>query len=86
MDIVLELIDTFIADHVYAHFFPIKSDSNGFANKMVNNTSVHQVVSQWKWQPATKFFQIEPPPAAYMSSLNRDNPYRQLATLYFITW
>lgn len=86
MDIVLELIDTVIADRVYAHLFPINSDLNGLANEAVNNASIHRKILSWKWQPATKFFNIEPTQAAYMSSLSRDDPYRQLVTLYFISW
>ncbi|MGQ4819774.1 hypothetical protein ACQ1ZK_22275, partial [Enterococcus faecium] len=30
--------------------------------------------------------QVQPSQAAYLSSLARDAPYRQLATLFFITW
>lgn len=82
MDIVLELTDTFIADYVYAYLYPIHSD---ITNETTVNTSA-QALSPWFWEPATKYFHIQPSPAAYMSSLTRDNPYRQLATLFFITW
>lgn len=73
MDIILELVDTFIADHAYAHLFPIQPNKTGIAES-------------WVWKPATKCFHFQPSQAAYMSSLARDNPYRQLFTLFFVTW
>ena len=85
MDIVLELIDTFIADNAYAYFFPIQLGSSVLPKETVANSSIREI-SPWKWQPATKLFHVEPSQNAYMSSLTRDNPYRQLVTLYLITW
>lgn len=78
MDIALEIVDTFIADYIYAHLFPIGCP---------NNTAINlQVTEPWIWQPATKYFHVQPSQAAYMSSLVRDNPYRQFFTLYFTAW
>lgn len=85
MDIVLELVDTFIADYAYAYLYPIGSETFDISNRTDANTSV-QAFSSWIWKPATKFLQIQPSQAAYMSSLTRDNLYRQIATLFFITW
>lgn len=85
MDIILEIIDTFIADYAYAYLYPIQPEINNFPHKTTSNVSA-QTFSQWTWKPATKFLQIQPSKAAYMSSLTRDHPYRQLATLFFITW
>lgn len=85
MDIVLELTDTFIADHIYAYLYPTQSELHDLSNRTAVNASV-QAFSPWIWQPATKFLQVQPSQAAYLSSLNRDNPYRQTVTLFFITW
>lgn len=85
MDIVLEIIDTFIADYAYAYLYPLESELYDSPHKSTTNASAH-AFSSWTWKPATKFLQIQPSKAAYMSSLTRNNPYRQLATLFFITW
>lgn len=73
MDILLEFVDTFIADYAYAYFFPIQLDLKYFPHKTGVNAST-----------AMQFFQ--PSQAAYMSSMTRGNPYRQLFTLFFIVW
>ncbi|GAB0143702.1 hypothetical protein EsHS_00004210 [Epichloe bromicola] len=85
MDIVLELTDTLIADYAYAYLYPIRPELYDFSYEAATNISA-QAFSSWTWKPATKFLQVQPSQAAYMSSLTRDNPYRQLATLIFITW
>lgn len=84
MDIVLELTDTFIADYVYAYFFPIRAAPYDYPKMSSNSTA--QTLSDWTYTPATKFLYVEPPKAAYLSSMSRDDPIRQLVTLYFITW
>lgn len=81
MDIVLELVDTFIADYAFAHLFPIQQ----ILNKTDVNASA-RVTKPWVWQPASEYIQFQPSQAAYMSSMTRDNLYRQWFTLYFITW
>lgn len=70
MDLVLEIVDTFIADFVYAYLFPI-----GYSTKTEVNASAEVIL-----------FQIEPSQAAYMSTLSRTNVYRQASTLFFIAW
>lgn len=85
MDIVLELVDTFIADHVYAHLFPIKSNLNGLTNETVPN---HQL-SSWKWQPATgnQIFPLRTNAGCVHELIvNHIDLYRQLITLFFISW
>lgn len=84
MDIVLELTDTFITDHVYAYLFPIRSAPYDYPKMSANSTA--QTWSDWTYTPATKFLQVQPSKAAYLSSMPRDDPIRQLVTLYFITW
>ncbi|KAM0256160.1 hypothetical protein ACHAQJ_005137 [Trichoderma viride] len=85
MDVVLEVTDTFIADHVYAYLFPLKTALYDFGKTAVANASA-EAFSSWSYQPATQYFSLEPYPAAYQSSMARDNIYRQGATLFFITW
>lgn len=85
MDIVLELTDTFIGDYMYAFFFPIKPAPYDFPESAAANATA-QTYSAWTYKPATHFIQIQPSQAAYLSSWPRDDFYRQLITLYFITW
>lgn len=85
MDIVLELTDTFIADYAYAYLFPSRPAPYDFPYASAANASA-QTFSAWTYKPATKFIQVQPSQAAYMTSLPRDHPYRQLATLFIITW
>ncbi|PTB71380.1 hypothetical protein M440DRAFT_1395702 [Trichoderma longibrachiatum ATCC 18648] len=85
MDVVLELTDTFIADHVYAWLFPLQPAPYDYPKATASNSSA-QAFSSWTYKPATSYFSVEPFQAAYMSSLPRDNMWRQAATLFFITW
>lgn len=80
MEIALEFVDTFIADHAYAYLFPI-----GYSNKPDVNASA-QVNAPHVWQPATKLSNARPSEAAYMSSITRDNLYRKLLTIFLTTW
>ncbi|GFP58974.1 hypothetical protein ACSS6W_008249 [Trichoderma asperelloides] len=84
MDVVLEVTDTFIADHVYAYLFPLKAALYNFPDAAANASA--KALSSWTYEPATQYIQFEPSQAAYMSSMTRDNIYRQGATLFFITW
>jgi lathosterol oxidase len=85
MDVVLELTDTFVADHVYAWFFPRGlSQSNGGPYPLSPNLNFAPI--DWQYEPASGLIHFEPSPAAYMSSLNRDNAYRQFITLFLLTW
>lgn len=80
MDILLEFADTFIADYVYAHLFPITH-----SNETEFNAST-PLMEPWVWRPASKLLNVQPSQAAYMSSLTRDNPYRQFFTLMLSAW
>lgn len=77
MDIALELVDTFVADHFYARLFPFDN---------LNKTDVNSSTQETVRQLATKNFHFQPSQAAYMSSLDRDNPYRQFFTLFVTGW
>lgn len=84
MDIVLELTDTFVADYAYAYLFPARTALYDYPNAAANVSAA--ALSSWTYKPATEFLRVEPSLAAYMSSLDRDHPVRQIMTLFFITW
>ncbi|UPL03322.1 hypothetical protein LCI18_014256 [Fusarium solani-melongenae] len=87
MDVVLEVVDTFIADYGYAYFHPRQPTPYDFpASSNATDSSAQAAFSTWTYKPATKFITLEPPQAAYMSAWDRDNPLRQALTLYLITW
>lgn len=82
MDIVLEFTDTFIADYAYAFFFPKRIAPYDFPLR--NGTA--QTYSGWTFKPASQYISFNPSQAAYDSEWDRDNIWRQMITLYFITW
>lgn len=86
MDVVLEVTDTFIADYAYAYLFPLKAALYNFPDASANSNASAAALSSWSYEPATQYLQLEPSQAAYMSSMTRDNIYRQGATLFLITW
>jgi len=85
MDVILEIIDTFVADHVYAWLFPQGSDqSDGPSYLLSSHSNLSRI--DWQYEPASTLIRFEPSPAAYMSALNRDNVCRQFMTLFLLTW
>jgi lathosterol oxidase len=85
MDIVLEFTDTFIADYVYAWAHPAKPAPFDFPGDVAANATA-QTFSSWTYEPASQYLYVQPSQAAYMSAWSRDNPFRQMITLYFIVW
>lgn len=90
MDIVLEIADTFIFDPLYANLLPAQSASH-VANATLSSirqepTAFAVPHATWQYEPATKYFSVEPSRYAYMSSWARDDWRRQALTLYLITW
>ena len=86
MDIVLEVFDTFIGDHVYSALVPVKPAPYDVAYDGSSNATIPQTFSSWQYEPATHFFTLEPSQAAYTSAWDRDNIFRQAITLFTITW
>src|SRR5271167_1959778 len=87
MDIVLEIIDTFGFDYFYSAILPagpVPYDLSG--NGAGNQTLPRSALSTWQYKPATQYFSLTPHEAAYSSSWNRDNIYRQGLSLFLITW
>lgn len=90
MDIVLEIADTFIFDHAYAKFLPVVTSplaaNATFSSIKEEPTAFALPAATWQYEPATKYFSIEPSQAAYETAWPRDDWRRQLLTLYLITW
>jgi lathosterol oxidase len=85
MDIILEVVDAFIADPIYAYLAPAHPAPYDFPAATAANTTA-QTFSTWTYKPATQYLHIQPSQAAYMTSMPRDNVWRQFITLYCITW
>jgi Delta7-sterol 5-desaturase len=94
MDIVLEIVDTFVFDRLYAGVWPALSGS-GAINSIYNsqNTTIPTfgdhpagLLNNYKYTPASQYISVAPSKWAYMTSWPRDDPYRQLLSLYLITW
>lgn len=101
MDVVLEVIDTFLFDRIYANILPIHSSTSSFDPISTLAASWRGYTdnatfaapsksdfssSSWQFQPASASFSVQPSEYAYMSRWDRDNIYRQAASLYIITW
>lgn len=85
MDIALELCDKYIFDHIYTALLPAQQKSYNLDNGAVNASSFNGS-SAWTYEPATSFLSFPPTEAAYTSQWARDNVYRQMISLFFITW
>jgi lathosterol oxidase len=91
MDVVLEAFDTFIFDRIYAQILPAPSWLSYHALQGAVNSTIASIqedptaYSNYKFQPASTYFNFEPSNWAYRSSLPRDDPYRQLLSLFLIT-
>ena len=86
MDIVLEIVDTYLFDTLYAALLPVQSPTFNTNNGLNSTTFDAKSASPWQYQPASTYLSFPPGEAAYMSQWTRDNIYRQLITLYLITW
>ncbi|KAI9826222.1 MAG: c-5 sterol desaturase [Sarea resinae] len=89
MDIVLEVLDTFFFDRVYATLLPASSATvvaNSFKDGAANATVTGPIPQNYQYHPSTEYFQLKPSQWAYMSAWPRDNIVRQSVSLYFITW
>ena len=90
MDIVLEIADSFLFDPLYATVLPAHTSALA-ANATLSSiqqepTSYALPPATWQYQPATKYFSVQPSKYAYMSQWPRDDWRRQALSLYLITW
>lgn len=90
MDIVLEIADTFIFDPLYAAVLPAYTPSftpnATFSSIRQEPTGYALPPTSWQYEPATKYFSVEPSKYAYMSRWARDDWQRQTVSLFLITW
>ncbi|KAK8138930.1 C-5 sterol desaturas-like protein [Apiospora sp. TS-2023a] len=82
MDIVNEVFDTFIGDYVWAKLLPARPAPYEFPS--ATNVSAAQAFSSWQYEPATRFFSIEPSSAAYGSVVFGLLTYYGFSTLSYI--
>ena len=95
MDIVLEAFDAYLFDSLYAQLFPATPGPiayNAIKSATANSTfsSVREeptaYYNNYQYQPASQYISFSPSKYAYMSSLPRDNMWRQAVSLFTITW
>ena len=75
-------------------FDPISTIAASFKGYGVNNSSTwggaraggEFARSGWEWKPASQYFSVRPSEYAWMSRWDRDDFYRQVTSLYFVTW
>ncbi|KAA8908956.1 hypothetical protein FN846DRAFT_644178 [Sphaerosporella brunnea] len=77
MDIVLSVTDTFLFDRLYAALLPRPDASLYNTTQFTRSIELDPISDHFGWQPS-KY--------AYLSTLDRDNDYRQLFSLFLITW
>lgn len=89
MDIVLEVLDTFLFDPIYATLLPANtpgSAPNATFSSMREVPTLPPTATTWQYKPASQYLSVEPGKYAYMSQWPRDDWRRQLFSLYLITW
>lgn len=95
MDIVLEALDTFALDSVYANLFPLTPSQLAVSaieqiaaapNATWTSMKEAGTPAAYTFQPASQYLSFQPTNYAYMSRLPRDNIIRQALSFFFITW
>lgn len=91
MDVVLEAFDTYLFDYIYAFAAPSPAANLGKAAAVANASyaaipEMPSLANAWKFEPASQYLSFPPTEYAWMSSLARDNMYRQAVSLFLITW
>ena len=76
-------MDFFVFDYAYAAIAPAPAFN---ARDVAANASSLQALSPWTYKSSTFLFELEPSRYAYMSSLPRNNVFRQYISLFLITW
>lgn len=79
----------------YSVFEPISTIAAGLKQYGFENESWAHTTTQtssgstsngWQWTPASSWVSFEPSQYAYQSRWDRDNIYRQIVSLYALTW
>lgn len=87
MDVVLELFDTFLFDYLYAVAVPV-SQHAPLVSQLADgfNKTASALGNGYTYTPASQYLKLVPSKYAYLSSLPRDNMFRQCFSLFLITW
>ncbi|EEP78299.1 C-5 sterol desaturase [Uncinocarpus reesii 1704] len=88
MDVVLEVFDTFLFDYLYAYAVPVPQQASLVSSQIADglNKTASAVGNGFVYRPASQYLNFEPSAYAYMSTMARDNVYRQILSMFFITW
>ncbi len=86
MDIVLEAVDTYALDYVYAYLLPAGPAPFDLLGNGLKNQTVDVLTSTWKFVPASTYVSFAPRAAAFLSAWPRDYIWRQFISLFLITW
>lgn len=93
MDVILEVLDTYAFDRLYATVLPLTSSMLAMstvgdfaASSNATWSTMARGVTPYKFEPASQYFSVEPSSYAYMSRWPRDNIARQAISLFLITW
>jgi hypothetical protein len=88
MDIVLQIVDTFLFDRFYATILPASSSqiARNAAKNAVTSTFSSMREVPTAYASASKFLTLKPSHFAYMSAWPRDFIWRQAVSLFLITW
>ncbi|KAF2143044.1 uncharacterized protein K452DRAFT_326223 [Aplosporella prunicola CBS 121167] len=92
MDLVLEGLDTYLFDYLYAFALPSPVATNAVKAASVNGTYAGGIPempspqNSWSYEPASTYLQFQPSEYAWMSRWARDNMFRQFTSLFLITW
>lgn len=84
MDVILEVADSFIFDHIYAWAFPAHQAPLDFPGDFASNATT--ALTSWQYKPSTTWFPIPVTEAAYNTAIPRDNLLRQGVSFFFIIW
>jgi len=95
MDVVLEVLDTYVYDRTYATVLPRRSafltpstysSYGSVPNATWSSMKELGTPAPYTFEPASQYFSVTPSSYAYLSQWPRDNIYRQALSLYITTW
>ncbi|KAF4308509.1 Fatty acid hydroxylase [Botryosphaeria dothidea] len=86
MDLVLEGLDAYVFDRLYATLLPAQNLNITSQLASENVSATASCLDNYDFMPASKYLSFPPSEYACMSTLPRENVWRQLISLYIITW
>lgn len=86
MDLVLEGFDAYVFDRLYATLLPTQNLNITSQLASENVFATASCLDNYDFKPASKYLSFPPSEYACMSTLPRENIWRQLISLYIITW